>query len=213
MGSEEKYHSSKFEFLALKWAICDHFRDYLLYAPESHVYTDYNPLTYIETSSKVNATGQRWINELANFKFSIYYKPRLQNVVADVLSRFPIEKEHCRDQYSKTCNIVEVKSIFDGAINQQHDSETWIAAVNVTSNSFDDIETEILYDEGNNKCSISKDDMVKAQQEENWIKTVEDVIKSKNSLDKVSVSSNSFQLKGLMREFKHLQVGSDNILY
>ena len=97
MGSEEKYHSSKFEFLALKWAICDHFRDCLLYAPESHVYTDYNPLTYIETSSKVNATGQRWINELANFKFSIYYKPRLQNVVADVLSRFPIEKEHCRD--------------------------------------------------------------------------------------------------------------------
>ena len=108
---------------------------------------------------------------------------------------------------------MEVKSISDGAINQQHDSETWIAAVNVTSNSFDDIETEILYDEGNNKCSISKDDMVKAQQEENWIKTVEDVIKSKNSLDKVSVSSNLFQLKGLMREFKHLQVGSDNIPY
>ena len=108
---------------------------------------------------------------------------------------------------------MEVKSISDDAINQQHDSETWIAAVNVTSNSFDDIETEILYDEGNNKCSISKDDMVKAQQEENWIKTVEDVIKRKNSLDKVSVSSNSFQLKGLMREFKHLQVGSDNILY
>ena len=158
----------------------------------------------------MNATGQRWINELANFKFSIYYKPRLQNVVADVLSRFPIEKEHCRDQYSKTCNIVEVKSIFDGAINQQHDSETWIAAVNVTSNSFDDIETEILYGEGNNKCSISKDDIVKAQEEKNWVKTVKDAIKSKNSLDKESIRRNSFQLKGLMQEFKHLLVGSDN---
>ena len=108
---------------------------------------------------------------------------------------------------------MEVRSIFDGAINQQHDSETWIAAVNIASNSFDDIETEILYGEGNNKCSISKDDMVKAQEEENWIKIVEDAIKSNNSLGKESISSNSFQLNGLMREFKHLLVSSDNIFY
>ena len=108
---------------------------------------------------------------------------------------------------------MEVRSIFDGAINQQHDSETWIAAVNIASNSFDDIETEILYGEGNNKCSISKDDMVKAQEKENWIKIVEDAIKSNNSLGKESISSNSFHLNGLMREFKHLLVSSDNILY
>ena len=35
----------------------------------------------------------------------------------------------------------------------------------------------------------------------------------KNSLDKESISSNSFQLKELMREFKHLLVGTDNTLY
>ena len=45
VGLQEKYHSSRLEFLALKWAICDHFRDYLFYAPEFHVYTDCNPLT------------------------------------------------------------------------------------------------------------------------------------------------------------------------
>ena len=69
----------------------------------------------------MNATGQCWINELANFNFnfSFHYKPGAQNIVADALSRFPIEKEHCRDQYSKICSSVEVKSIFDGAINQQ----------------------------------------------------------------------------------------------
>ena len=133
VGSEEKYHSLELEFLALKWAICDYFRDYLFYAPELHVYTDHNPLTFIK--KKVNTTGQRWINELANFNFSIHYKPGVQNVVADALSRFPIEKEHCRGQYSKTCSLVEEKSIFDGAINQQYDNETWIAAVNVTRNS------------------------------------------------------------------------------
>ena len=85
--------------------------------------------------------------------------------------------------------------------------------MNVTSNSSDDIETEILYGEGNNKCSISKDGIVKAQEAEDWIETVKDAIKNKNSLDKENISRNSFQFKGLMREFKHLQVGSDNILY
>ena len=51
----------------------------------------------------------------------------------------------------------------------------------VTSNSFDDIQTKFLYEEGNNKCSISKDDIVKTQEEEDWIKTVKDAIKSNNS--------------------------------
>ena len=109
----------------------------------------------------------------------------------------------------KLAAVWKKKKVFDGAINQQHDSETWIAAVNVTSDSFDDTETEILYGEGNNKCSISKDDIVKAQEEKNWVKNVKDALKSKNSLDKESIRKNSFHLKGLMQEFKHLLVGSD----
>ena len=107
-----------------------------------YVCTKLQPIDiYIKTSSEVNATVQRWINKLSNFNFSIHYhyKTGAQNVVAVALSWFLIEKEHCRDQYSKTCCSVEIKSVFDVAINQQHDSETWIAAVNVTSISFNDI--------------------------------------------------------------------------
>ena len=55
--------------------------------------------------------------------------------------------------------------------------------------------------------------MVKAQEEENWIKTMENTARNKkNFLDKESISNNSFQRKELMREFKHLLVGSDKIL-
>ena len=57
-GSEEKYHSSKLDFLALKWAICDHFKDYLFYSQHYEVYTDFNPQIYIKVSCKVNATLQ-----------------------------------------------------------------------------------------------------------------------------------------------------------
>ena len=45
-GAEEKYHSSKLKFLALKWAVCKHFRGYLFYVSHFDVYRDYNLLTY-----------------------------------------------------------------------------------------------------------------------------------------------------------------------
>ncbi len=57
--AEKNYHLhyGKLEFLALKWAICDHFRDYLYYSSPFEVFTDNNPLTYLPSSAKVNATG------------------------------------------------------------------------------------------------------------------------------------------------------------
>ena len=56
---EQKYHSSKLEFLSLKWAVCEQFRDYLTYTKKIKVYTDNNPLLYALSSAKFNATGQR----------------------------------------------------------------------------------------------------------------------------------------------------------
>ena len=59
--AEKNYHlhSGKLEFLALKWAVTEHFRDYLYYAPKFVVYTDNNPLTYVLSSAKLNAMGRR----------------------------------------------------------------------------------------------------------------------------------------------------------
>jgi len=52
--AEKNYllHSGKLEFLAVKWAICEHFRHYLYHAPDFIVYTDNNPLTYVLTNAK-----------------------------------------------------------------------------------------------------------------------------------------------------------------
>ena len=76
-NAEKNYHlhAGKLEFLALKWAITDQFRDYLYYAPDFTVYTDNNPLTYVLTSARLNATGLRWIGELADFNFNIRNRP------------------------------------------------------------------------------------------------------------------------------------------
>ena len=53
---EKNYHSTKLEFLALKWAIMEHFKEYLLYQPFL-ITTDNNPLMYIITTPNLDATG------------------------------------------------------------------------------------------------------------------------------------------------------------
>ena len=84
--SEKRYHSSKLEFLALKWSVCERFHKYL-YGGKFQVYTDNIPLMYILTTAKLDATGQRWVASLANYDFTIHYRSGKQNTEADTLSR------------------------------------------------------------------------------------------------------------------------------
>ena len=70
--AEQNYHSSKLEFLVLKWGITEHFREYLAYTPFM-VKTDNNPLTYVLTTPNLDATGHHWVGALASFEFELEY--------------------------------------------------------------------------------------------------------------------------------------------
>ena len=85
-GGEAKYHSSKLEFLALKWAITEQFREYLQYQPFT-VLTDNNPLTYILMTPNLDALGHRWVAALASYNMTIKYLKGSDNKVANALSR------------------------------------------------------------------------------------------------------------------------------
>lgn len=79
------YSSMKLEFLALKWAMTEKFREYLL-GNKCVVYTDNNPLSHL-SSAKLGATEQRWAAQLASFDFEIKYRSGKVNRNADALSR------------------------------------------------------------------------------------------------------------------------------
>ncbi len=79
------YSSMKLEFVALKWAVAEKFREYLL-GNKCTVYTDNNPLSHLQTA-KLGALEQRWVNQLAEFDLDIKYKPGRNNGNADALSR------------------------------------------------------------------------------------------------------------------------------
>ena len=81
----QNYSSRKLELLALKWAVTEKFRSYLL-GTEFVVYTDNNPLSHLQ-SAKLGAVEQRWAAELALFNFKMKYRPGRANGNADELSR------------------------------------------------------------------------------------------------------------------------------
>ena len=79
------YSSAKLELLALKWAICEKFKDYLI-GSKFTVHTDNNPLTYIHTSH-LGAAQICWLSDLTLFDFEIKYRAGKSNQVADALSQ------------------------------------------------------------------------------------------------------------------------------
>ena len=119
--TEQRYHSNKQEFLALKWAVTEQFHEYL--SPygknwnEFVVRTDNNLLTYIFSSANLDATGQRWVAHLASYNFSLEYQKAKDNTVADFLSRM---NEHLPDEevqeYLNQIPHPGVKAVLDNAI-------------------------------------------------------------------------------------------------
>ena len=104
-GDELRYHSSKLEFLTLKWAITEQFREYLQYQPFC-VKTDNNPLTYMMSTPNLDAIGHCWVASLAGFNFNIKYLKGTDNKVADALSwvggRLELDTDSVRKLLSHT---------------------------------------------------------------------------------------------------------------
>ena len=95
--SETRYPTHKLEFLAVKWVITEKFKDYLMGATFT-VFSDNNPLSYVLTTAKLDATMQRWVAALADFSFQIKFRSGKINIDADILSR-PNEDDSNNNQF------------------------------------------------------------------------------------------------------------------
>ena len=90
-GGEPKYHSTKLEFLTLKWAVTEQFCEYLQYQPFT-IHTDNTPLTYILMTPNLEVLGHHWIAALAGYNMKLEYLKGSDNKVADALSRVSMQK-------------------------------------------------------------------------------------------------------------------------
>ena len=114
--NDANYSAFKLELLALKWAIGEKFRDYLL-GSEVDVYTDHNPLVHLD-SATLGATEQRWVAKLANFHLRIHYRPGRLNVNADTLSRIA---PPCKDEERRHTLEEEVVRAYLGPAPEDSD--------------------------------------------------------------------------------------------
>lgn len=80
--SERNYPAHKLEYLAIEMGYNRKIPGLSIWK-EVYCNTDNNPLTYILSTAKLDATGHRWVAALAAFDFDILYRPGRNNSDAD----------------------------------------------------------------------------------------------------------------------------------
>ena len=201
--SEANYAPHKLEFLALKWAITDKFKEYLYGENKFEVYTDNNPLTYILTSAKLDACGQRWVAALANFNFTLHYKPGSTNTIADALSRIiwpdiltETETEEYRDMPANLVQTICCGVICDSLIDNTAHGLSVLP-----------LESHIPTQRGWNK-----DDWIRLQQQDPDIQTILELMQTRKFGKRHAKRTDSKPLKHYLRMKSQLKV-IDGILY
>ena len=200
--SEKNYHfhSGKLEFLALKWAVCEKFRDYLI-SSSCTVYTDNNPLTYVLSTAKLNATGCRWVAELADFHLTIRYRPGRENVDADTLSRMPVDIDtmlkDCTEEMSSRSVQAVVQSVEDPNLNT-----VWSMALSAQCKDINKSDHQPL----------SLTEICHAQKEDKNIGPVIECRQLNKRPENKQLKSFSVQGKRLMSEWEKLTLDDDGIL-
>ena len=119
--TEQRYHSNRQEFLALKWVVTEQFHEYL--SPygknrnEFVVCTNNNPLTYIFSSANLDAAGQHWVAHLASYNFSLEYQKGKDNTMDNFLSQMNkcLTEEEVREYLNKI-QYPGVKAVLNNAI-------------------------------------------------------------------------------------------------
>ena len=129
--AEKNYHmhSGKLEFLALKWAVTERFRDILYYAPSFTVYSDNNPLCYMLTSARLDAARMRCVAELSDINFKIKCRPGKANADADGLSRMALDIDQVMNICTKAMSPEVIGSVMAAQCVQTRDEATWITAM------------------------------------------------------------------------------------
>ena len=170
--AEQNYHlhAGKLEFLASKWSITEQFRDYLYYSPKFVVYTDDNPLTYVLSTAKLNATGLRWVGELSDFNFEIKYRPGKVNIDGDTLSRIPEDFQKYMESCTQTVSNEEFTAAVSHIRSIDNGNAVWITSI---TDQPDVLETDKRHlPNRENTSQVKMVDIAKAQREDRVISKV-----------------------------------------
>ena len=201
--AESNYPAHKLEFLALKWAVCEKFHEYLYGTKPFEVFTDNNPLTYVLTSAKLDACGQRWVAKLANYNFSIKYRCGVSNTEADALSRikWPEAISEKLDTENGCMDTHVINAILTGAVTKS-------SLIESVSCSTDVIPTEL----DKNTSKLSNINWMKEQRLDPNLGVIIRLIESGQLFKRKLQGKDSTELKSFLRNKRCLKLVKD-VLY
>ena len=201
--AESNYHAHKLEFLALKWAVCEKFHEYLYGTKPFEVFTDNNPLTYVLTSAKLDACGQRWVAKLANYNFSIKYRCGVSNTEADALSRikWPEAISEKLDLDNRCMDTHIINAILTGAVSKS-------SLIESVSCNTDVIPTEL----DNTTSKLSNINWMKEQRLDPNLGVIIRLIESGQLFKRKLQGKDSTELKSFLRNKRCLKLYKD-VLY
>ena len=201
--AESNYPAHKLEFLALKWAVCVKFHEYLYGTKPFEVFTDNNPLTYVLTSAKLDACGQRWVAKLANYNFSIKYRCGVSNTEADALSRikWPEAISEKLDTENGCMDTHVINAILTGAVTKS-------SLIESVSCSTDVIPTEL----DKNTGKLSNINWMKEQRLDPNLGVIIRLIESGQLFKRKLQGKDSTELKSFLRNKRCLKLVKD-VLY
>ena len=215
--TEKNYPAHKLEFLAMKWAITDKFKDYL-YNSSFKVITDNNPLTYVMKSARLDAVSSRWVSALSPFNFTIHYKAGYKNKDADMLSRKPKESDSSledSDQQADLLNriqnphIVQISTLIS---SHNHREDHNIAMVETISSDPDVIPATYETPPGSPIQQMTSRDWKYLQHRDSDIRQLIQSILSNSKPSRNQCAQMSPDLKALYREWEKYTM-QDEVLY
>ena len=195
--SEQYYPAFKLEFLALKWSVTEKFNDYL-YGHRFRVYTDNNPLTYVLSSAKLDATGHRWLAALAQYDFDIVYRPGKGNGDADALSRLPSGSAESQTISSDSLKAICNQTFFTPAVECVCLSET-------VGNIVDDDQHDVTFD------SMSMRDWKKVQYDDPFLRRWINCVRSGRKPQRTQIPPTADDM-AMLRVFPSLRL-NQGVLY
>ena len=201
--TESNYPAHKLEFLALKWAVYEKFHEYLYGAKTFDIYTDINPLTYVLTSAKLDACGQRWVAKLANYNFTIRYRCGQSNVEADALSTISWPKVLSDEDIDIDLECMDTH-VVNAVLTVTNSKSSLIESVSCSS--------KIIPDELDVDNATTVLDWVKLQRTDHNLSVIIKLIESDQSFKRKLHKKDSPQVKALLRIRKSLKLSKD-ILY
>ena len=200
--SEANYPAHKLEFLALKWAVCEKFQDYLLGAHFT-VHTDNNPLTYVLTTAKVDATGQCWLAALSCHDFTIKYRAGKKNIDADALSRIGLAGPGVQDELM-VIPPEGVCGMLDPSIQEVPVLETVVTSAAVVA--------DLTWEEDQQQTRLEDKDWAAIQRQDDFLSLIMALLEQGQLLSHKVRQGASCEFRKLMRHHSHFVI-RNGVLY